>query len=825
MKHIIRIHISGIVQGVGFRPFIYNLAHTYNLKGFCLNDSHGVLIEVQGERIDTFIQEIKSCPPPLSKIETFTIHILNSKEIYKDFTIRESLSYEDCFTLISPDIATCQDCLRELFDPNDRRYFYPFINCINCGPRYSIIEDIPYDRFKTTMAPFKMCTECEHEYHDTRNRRFHAQPNACSKCGPRIWLECGRQKMESRDTGEHKIQNHTSEIITNLDAIQKSIILLKSGAILAIKGLGGFHLVCDAANSDAVKRLRERKRRSNKPFALMAPNIKAIKSFCSVSEREREILEGRVRPIVILKKDASSTISGEVAPNNKNLGVMLPYTPLHHLLFGSEETQFIALVMTSGNQSEEPIVISNDEALEKLSSIADFFLLHNRDIYMRVDDSIVRGKEPGGISNLPAEMPDLRDETENPKFQTQVIRRARGFVPEPIDLGEELGEILAFGAEIKNTFCLTKGKKAILSQHIGDLQNYDTLEFFKESLKNLKNSFRVSPQIITHDLHPDYLSTRFALEYAAQTNIPHTMIIPVQHHHAHIVSCMAEHNLNREVIGVAFDGTGYGLDGNIWGGEFLIVSKGNFIRKAHFEYIPMPGGDKAIKEPWRMATAYLYHTFGDRMFETIPSFFKRFNTRDIDIIATMIKKGLHCPLTSSIGRLFDALSSLLQIRDMITFEGEAAVELETTADCYDEKEMKSYPFRVIRGESIIIDLKPLLKSCVEDLNNGVGVPLISFTFHYTLAKIILKISNILKEEHGVRDVVLSGGVFQNKLLLDLTEECLRKEGFIVWSHEQIPTNDGGVSLGQAVVAWERLKSNSLDHRKEQAERKDFYKIY
>ncbi|WKZ15047.1 MAG: carbamoyltransferase HypF [Candidatus Jettenia caeni] len=805
MVNHIKIHITGIVQGVGFRPFIYNLAHKYNLKGFCLNDSHGLLIEVQGEMIDTFIQEIKACPPPLSRIEEFTVHTVHSKKIYKDFIIRKSLSCEGGFTLISPDIATCQDCLRELFDPNDRRYCYPFINCTNCGPRYSIIEDVPYDRFRTTMAPFRMCTVCEREYHDTTNRRFHAQPNACSKCGPKVWLERGRQKIEGRDTDNYKSQNHTSEILTNFDAIQKSIALLKSGAILAIKGLGGFHLVCDAVNHDAVKRLRERKRRSNKPFALMAPNSKVIKSFCSVSEKEGEILEGRIRPIVILKKDLSSTISEEVAPYSKNLGVMLPYTPLHHLLFGSEEIKFIALVMTSGNQSEEPIVISNDDALERLSSIADFFLLHDRGISMRIDDSVVREKKPGEIANVSIEIPHGKSETQKLKSQTLVIRRARGFVPEPIDPGEELEEILAFGAGLKSTFCLTKGKKAILSQHIGDLQNYDTLEFFKESLKNLKNSFRISPQILAHDLHPDYLSTRFALEYATQINIPHTRIIPVQHHHAHIVSCMAEHHLNQEVIGVAFDGTGYGLDGNIWGGEFLIVNKGNFIRKAHFEYIPMPGSDKAIKEPWRMATAYLYHIFGDRMFETIPSFFKRFSTRDIDIIATMIKKRLHCPLTSSVGRLFDALSSLLRIRDRITFEGEAAIELEMMADCCDEKELRSYPFQIICGKPRSIDLKPLIKSCIEDLNSGIEASLISFNFHYTLAKIVVKISNILREEHGIRDVVLSGGVFQNKLLSDLTEGCLRKEGFIVWSHEQIPANDGGISLGQAIVAWEKLK--------------------
>jgi hydrogenase maturation protein HypF len=794
MNHKTSITITGVVQGVGFRPFIYHLANKYNLKGFCLNNSRGILVEVQGGMVDEFIQEIKTSPPPLSKIEKLTSQIIFSNEVFTDFRIRESLPHEGEFALVSPDISICHECLKELSDPCDRRYRYPFINCMNCGPRYSIIRDIPYDRSSTTMSPFPMCKECNSEYYDPANRRFHAQPNACSVCGPAVWLV---EKGQRSDLYINTI---------NYTAVRKAKELLMEGAILAIKGLGGFHLACDAANNDAVKRLRERKRRSNKPFALMAPDSETVQSFCLISEEERTLLEGRVRPIVILKKYLSNSISDAVAPYNKHFGVMLPYTPLHYLIFDTEEIRFTALVMTSGNHSEEPIVISNDEAVERLSLIADYFLLHNRDIYMRVDDSIVRSQRRI-ITNFRPEISNSKFEISDLKSQIQIIRRARGFVPETIDIEEETEDILACGAELKNTFCLVKQKKAILSQHIGDLQNYDTLEFFKECLGNLKNTFRVVPQIIAHDLHPDYLSTRFALEYAAQMDVPHSHIIPVQHHHAHIVSCMVEHHLNREVIGIAFDGTGYGLDGKLWGGEFLTVNKGNFTRKAHLQYIPLPGGDKAVKEPWRMAIAYLYTTFGNDMFDALPSFFKRFNRKDIAIITTMIINNLNSPLTSSVGRLFDAVSSLLEIRDRITFEGEAAIGLETIADGNDTKKMGSYPFKIISVEPMLIDLKPLILSIVEDIHKGVDVSVIASNFHYTLANIIVKISKIIQEETGIKDVVLSGGVFQNNLLLTVTVERLKKDGFIVWFHGQVPANDGGISLGQAVVAWERFKSN------------------
>ena len=785
------IHITGVVQGVGFRPFIHNLAHKYHLKGFCLNDAQGVLIEVQGDMIHEFIQEITSSPPPLSKIEGITSQILVTDIAYKDFSIRESVFNKENFTLVSPDIALCEDCLQELFDPADRRYLYPFINCTNCGPRFSIIKDMPYDRSMTTMASFALCEACEKECHDPGNRRFHAQPNGCHECGPRIWLEqCDSLRGTSLDFG-FRISDLKAKFKNNQDAIIRAVSLLKEGYILAIKGLGGFHLACDATNDDAVNKLRERKRKSNKPFALMAPDIDAVESICVVSAEERILLEGRVRPIVILEKIFPNLISEAVAPHNKNFGVMLPYTPLHYLLFSSFEVQFAALIMTSGNVSDEPIVASNLEAVEKLSSLADYFLLHDRDVFTRVDDSIVRIVKPKRVSTF------------NSKIQT--FRRARGFVPKTIDIGEETKDILACGAELKNTFCLTRGTKAILSQYIGDLENYETLEYFKETLKNLRKVFRVTPKIIAHDLHPDYLSTRFALEYAAEMGIPATSVVSVQHHHAHMASCMAEHNLNGEVIGVAFDGTGYGTDGNIWGGEFFIVSRENFKRKAHLDYVPMPGGEKAIQEPWRMTVAHLYQTFGDDIFKAAPSFFKRFNQKDVEIVITMIKKKINTPLTSSVGRLFDAVSSLLGIRDTITFEGEAAIELETAADAREEKELLSYPFLIIHDDPIIVDIKPLLKSAGEDLIKSVKIAVISYRFHYTLAMIIVEVSKILKTQGKIRDVVLSGGVFQNKLLLNLAVTHLEREGFRVWFNEQFPANDGGISLGQAVIAWERLK--------------------
>jgi hydrogenase maturation protein HypF len=772
-----QIHITGIVQGVGFRPFIYNLATRFNLKGFCLNDSEGVTIDVVGDAVDRFIDEIKSSPPPLARIENLTAKSLPPVH-YRNFVIRESVSSEGKSTFISPDASICGDCLNELLDPSDRRYLYPFINCTNCGPRYSIVRDIPYDRPKTTMAPFTMCTECAGEYHAPENRRFHAEPNGCEKCGPRVWLV-------------EKDKRALSGVEINYSAIQSVRKLLKDGAIVAIKGLGGFHLACDATNAGAVKRLRDRKRKSNKPFAIMAPDVETVKGFCKVSGEEERLLNGRIRPIVILGKLNPNNIAYDVSPRNRNLGVMLPYTPLHYLLFTGPGKTFTALVMTSGNLSEEPIVISNEEAFERLGSIADYFLLHDRDIYMRVDDSIV--KSPG--------------KSKKPR----VLRRARGFTPGVIDMMLEAAtggeEVLACGAELKNTLCLAKSTKAILSQHIGDMENIETVEFFKETLKNLKNTFRANPTVVAHDLHPDYLSTVFAKDYASKNGIPDERVLPVQHHHAHIVSVLAEHGLAGEVMGVAFDGTGYGTDGTVWGGEFMVARRDGFVRTARLDCIAMPGGDGAVREPWRMAASYLHRAYGERAFLECPFFFERIERDKLETVISMMEKGINAPLTSSAGRLFDAVSSILGIRDVITFEGEAAIELEMRAGGSSEGEgaPNSYPFTVVEGSPSLIDTRPLIKAVVEDVKNGTPTSIISLRFHQTVRDIILGVAKELRARTGIHRVVLSGGVFQNSLLLESTMDCLEREGFKAWTNERVPPNDGGISLGQAAVALEKLK--------------------
>ncbi len=775
MEHA-RIHITGIVQGVGFRPFVYNLATRLGMKGYCLNDSEGVVIEAHGEDIGRFITELKAGAPPLSRIENITVTPVAEEPACAAFTIRESVREEGKSVLISPDISVCGDCVKELFDPLDRRHLYPFINCTNCGPRYTIVKDIPYDRPLTTMAPFKLCGACEAEYHDPGNRRFHAQPNACDKCGPAAWL-AAKGSVEPLD-GKR-----------NFEAIKEAQRLLKNGAVLAIKGIGGFHLACDATMDGSVKWLRDARRKffgggskgSNKPFAVMAPDTEAVKRFAKVSDKEQELLEGRTRPIVLLEKSASNALSGHVAPGSRYFGVMLPYTPLHFLLF--RDSGFTALVMTSGNRAEEPITVSNEEAVTGLRDIAGYFLLHDRGIYMRADDSIARVEDG----------------------RPRMIRRARGYAPEPIDMREEMDEILACGAELKNTFCITKGRHAIMGPHIGDLGNYEEMEFFRETLENLRNTFRSTPRIIAHDMHPDYLSTRFAVEYAKGNGIPAEKVVPIQHHHAHIVSCMAEHGLRDRVIGVALDGTGFGSDGSIWGGEFFIADRRGFTREAHLEYLPLPGGDRAVREPWRMALSYLLHAYGDKAREEAAEFFERFPLKEVEAVTKMIKGGVNGPLTSSMGRLFDAVSSIIGVRDRITYEAEAAIELEAIAE-YDTKEsVRPYPFGMTGGSPIVVDARPLIRAVVDDMKHGIGAGVISGRFHAAIAEIVSTAALKISASSGLTDAVLSGGVFQNRLLSGLTEKKLAKDGFRVYRHEKVPANDGGISLGQAAAAWEMVK--------------------
>ncbi|MGB9629723.1 MAG: carbamoyltransferase HypF, partial [Thermodesulfobacteriota bacterium] len=675
---------------------------------------------------------------------------------YSAFEIRKSKEGEDKFTLIPPDLAICEECLSELFSPQNFRYRYPFINCTFCGPRFTIIQDIPYDRHKTTMSAFKMCPICRAEYEEPSNRRFHAQPNACPTCGPSLLLV-----------------NREGERVSG-DPLDITLNLLMEGKIVAIKGLGGYHLACDAKNEEAVSSLRSRKFREDKPFAIMCRDMGEVKDNCEVSEEEERLLQSIERPIVILKKKKDSTIARSVAPYQNTLGVMLPYSPLHYLLLNGP---LHSLVMTSGNVSDEPIAYKDDDALNRLKEISDYFLLHNRDIHMRCDDSVTRVF----------------------RGRPYLIRRSRGYVPFPIKLSFSLEMILACGGELKNTFCLTRGQYAFLSHHIGDLENLETLTSFEEGIEHFKRLFNIEPKAIAYDLHPDYLSTKYAL------SLPDLPKMGIQHHHAHIVSCMAENRIEGDVIGVACDGTGFGTDGTIWGGEFLKVNLHEFSRLAHLKKIPMPGSFMAIKEPWRMAMAYLNDAFGEEIWDLKIDLIKRIDLKKWEILKRMIEKGLNTPLTSSMGRLFDAISSLLSIRDEVNYEGQAAIELEMILET-DEKE--SYPFHIGEDKSpMVIDLKEMIRSIVKDLTKGNLPSKISGGFHRTISRLIIETCQIIRSREGMNRVVLSGGVFQNMSLLKTTVEGLEESGFEVFNHHFVPTNDGGISLGQAVIAHMRLFKN------------------
>jgi hydrogenase maturation protein HypF len=709
--------------------------------------------EGSGEALENFLSDLEAKAPPMALIESVeaTFHPLKG---YTEFQIGESLSREGQYQLVSPDIATCEDCKREIFSPTDRRFGYPFTNCTNCGPRFTIIEDIPYDRPKTTMRKFKMCPQCQHEYDDPLDRRFHAQPNACPKCGPSLELVDG-------DGNPVESQN----------VIKTASQLLKEGKILAIKGLGGFHLACDATSEEAINALRARKRRPSKPLAVMIATMPDIEKHCLISPEERKLLESSQCPIVLLRwKHSSSNISPAVAPNLKYLGVMLPYTPLHHLLLRKVG---LPLVMTSGNLSEEPIARDNDEALRRLKGIADYFLLHNRDIFARYDDSVYM------VEGVP-----------------QAIRRARSYAPYPIFLPFKSKQILACGAEEKNTFCLTKDEHAFLSQHIGDMENEETLEHFENTIQLYKKLFRVEPEIIAYDMHPEYLSTKYALQLGSELGLSLT---PVQHHHAHIVSCLVENKVEGPVIGVAFDGTGYGSDGTIWGGEFLVPDWKDFKRVGHLEYVPLPGGEVAIRKPYRMALSYLYSLLGEGFpLEGLP--IAKVNPAELEIIKQQLKRGINSPLTSSAGRLFDAVSALAGVRGEIDYEAQAVIELEMLAS--DEiSESESYPFSIVEEGGIgVVKLGELFSAVVRDVRNKIPVPVISLKFHHTMAKIITEMCRLIAKESGINQVALSGGVFQNRLLLKLAIAALQKEGFNVLTHRLVPCNDGGISLGQAVVA-------------------------
>ena len=773
MRHSVtqglRVHITGIVQGVGFRPFVYNLARRLDLKGWVKNTSGGVEIEVDGDQdsLDLFLRQLRDEAPALSHIDEFSasFHTANG---FSAFGILHSESVEGAFQPISPDVAICPDCLRELFDPNDRRYLYPFINCTNCGPRFTIIKDIPYDRPKTTMAGFALCPNCEREYKDPSNRRFHAQPVACHVCGPQVTFERLNDKtLASSDA-----------------AIVQTRNALANGEIIAIKGLGGFHLACDATNARAVTELRNRKLRVDKPFAIMMPDIETIEQHCLASDAESELLSSTARPIVLLKRRPHSTIVEEVAPKQTWVGVMLPYTPLHYLLFTGRNSQFTALVMTSGNLSEEPIATGNDEARKSLSKLADAFLMHNRDIHIRCDDSVVRIFED-----------NQRSEIKNRK-SIYPIRRSRGYSPFPVRLPIDASQLLATGSELKNTFCITNRNYAFLSHHIGDMENYETLQSFEQGVEHFEKLFRVNPEALAYDLHPNYLATRYALERAEREYIP---AIGVQHHHAHVAACMAEHGLDgtRPMIGVAFDGTGYGEDGAIWGGEVLIADYKSYHRKYHLEYFPLPGGDAAIKKPARTALALLW-SLGLEWDERLASV-SEFRTEDQVILRTQLERQINTPMTSSIGRLFDAAAALAGVRQKVNYEGQAAIEFEALADPAEDG---LYSFGLDRDK---VQVGSVLEALIKDVMAGIHVSKISARFHNGLAKSVLEICLKIKSESGIDEVVLSGGVWQNITLLGRTLSLLNRDGFRVYIHREVPTNDGGLSLGQAMIAVARMR--------------------
>ena len=754
-----RIHVAGIVQGVGFRPYVYRLATERHLAGQIANTSSGVVIEVEGsaEAVEDFLSSLPAQAPPLALVTDIrVVEIHRTGE--SDFCILPSDPSASVRTLISPDIATCADCLRELFDPADRRYRYPFINCTNCGPRFSIVRGIPYDRLQTSMSVFPMCPHCLAQYEDPHNRRFHAQPNACWQCGPRLEFCDSRGQPLS-------IEN----------PIVAAIARLRAGDIVAIKGLGGFHLAVDATNAAAVGQLRERKRRVEKPFAVMVSDLETVSRFCALDAEERKLLCLPQRPVVLLPRTSECALADSVAPLNPYLGIFLPYTPIHHLLFRESELQ--ALVMTSGNLSEEPIAIENSEAVARLGDIADWFLLHNREILLRCDDSVLR--LAGG--------------------RTRQIRRSRGFVPVPVFLKREFPPTLSVGGELKNTICLLRGREAFLSQHIGDLENVEAYKFFQEAIDHLQRILEIRPSIVAYDLHPDYFATRWARKQEG------VRAVGVQHHHAHIASCMAENHLEGRVIGFALDGTGYGTDGHIWGGEVLLTDYLDFERAAQLAYVPLPGGAAAIREPWRMAVSHLRASFGPDLLKLPIPFFRQIPQRKVVTVLHMMDRQVNSPLTSSCGRLFDAVAALIDLRHEVNYEAQAAIELEMCRDAAAAGQ--PYPFGLSEtGELLQIDSKPLFRAIVKDLLRGAAVGEISQRFHDGLVEVLATVARILRKRTSLNTVCLSGGTFQNGCLADGLEHQLQSEGFEVYTHSQVPAGDGGISLGQAVVAAHRLGS-------------------
>jgi hydrogenase maturation protein HypF len=813
---VLCLRVSGTVQGVGFRPFVYSLATAHGLSGFVRNSGGLVDIVLQGRSvaIDVFLAELKSKAPPLAVIDQIQV-LPDAAEMLAEvlpgsagcgqaavppapgrFVILPSRQAASAYQMVPPDTATCADCCRELFDPGDRRYRYPFINCTNCGPRFTIIRSLPYDRPATTMAAFPMCPACKAEYDDPANRRFHAQPNACPDCGPSLTFVSSAPNSKSCDAAAGGAASNDAET----GAAREAVTCLRAGKTIALKGLGGFHLACDATCNQAVDLLRQRKHREGKPLAVMFPSLAMLKEYCAVTPEEEKILTGSRRPIVLVRsldEPGGLPLAAGVSPGLDVVGAMLPYTPVHHILLADFAGP---LVMTSGNLSEEPICIDNEEALERLEGLCDGFLFHDRLIEARYDDSVVR--VVGGVE--------------------RVIRRARGYAPEllRLPLAAEL-PVLAFGAQLKNTFCFIDGERAFLSQHIGDLDNLETEEHFLAALDKYVALFKLEAKLVTCDMHPDYLSTRLAQNYARQHNLP---LVAVQHHHAHIVSCMMEHGLTEPVIGVSFDGLGWGMDGTAWGGEFLVADLGNFTRAGCFRPVPMPGGELAIKQPWRMALGYLLAAeqpgaqpgCSDAMAARFnEAMVRQFGEQAVRIIRQQIERGINAPATSSCGRLFDAVSALAGICLEASYEGEAAVLLEVCARQHGECDEEAYSFMITERQQpsgapeeasgsgqvdFYIEPASILAGVCGDLLKGEQPGKIAWKFHATVAEIALAACVRLRLQRQINRVCLGGGVFQNAILLEQATRLLVARGFEVFTPGRVPANDGGLSLGQAVVA-------------------------
>ena len=760
-----RLLVRGVVQGVGFRPYVYRLAHQFHLSGFVKNTALGAAIEIEGglAAVDAFLSALPREGPPLMRIAAIdTCDVpLHADE---HFAILASEGGEHALAWVPADVAACTDCLRDVNDPTDRRFGYPFTNCTNCGPRYSIILDVPYDRAQTAMAAFAMCAACRAEYDSPTDRRFHAQPNACPACGPHLRLtdNCGKE-----------LTVHGARPI-----LQTVVNMLRSGGIVAWKGLGGYQLACDARNDAAVTELRRRKHRNEKAFAVMVRDVATATTLCDLDGAERALLDGTEKPIVLLRKRLDAGAAPSVAPGSPWLGVMLPYTPMHDLLFRVFEDTCgpgAVLVMTSGNLSEEPIVIDEAEAQVKLQSIADLFVHHDRPIHTRVDDSVARIMER----------------------QPVLLRRARGYTPLPLRLGDTAHEVLACGAQLKSTLCLTRGGYALLSQHLGDLENYETLTFFEQTLERMQRLFQVVPRVIAHDLHPAYLSTQIAQRLPAERRIG------VQHHHAHIASCMAEHGLDGTVLGVAWDGTGLGLDGTVWGGEFLVADLAGFRRFAHLRNVLLAGGDAAVREPWRVARSYLRDAFdnapppGLGFLASVPEVSQR-------TLDALLDKRIQTIETSSCGRLFDAVASILGLHQTVSFEGQAAIALESLATSATE----AYDYAIDGRDPAQVDMRLMVRQIVDELRRGEPASAISARFHNTLAMVVCDVCVRMRRATGLTRVCLSGGCFQNVRLLSACVDELRARGFQVFYQRAVPANDGGIALGQAAVACELLRRGS-----------------